>query len=53
MIVQEKFTSLVGIVVIVNRIGWVCVCVFFYKKMYGFGWKENVMMHWLFRCEFF
>ena len=43
MIVQEKFMSLVGFVVIV----------LFYKKMYGFGWKENVMMHRLFRCEFF
>ena len=27
--------------------------VLFYKKIYGFGWKENVMMHRLFRCEFF
>ena len=53
MIVQEKFMSLVGFVVIVNRIGRVCVRVLFYKKMYGFGWKENVMMHRLFRCEFF
>ena len=53
MIVQEKFMSLLGFVVIVNRIGRVCVRVLFYKKMYGFGWKENVMMHRLFRCEFF
>ena len=53
MIVQEKFMSLVGFVVIVSQIGWVYVCVLFYKKIYGFGWKENVMMHWLFRCEFF
>ena len=53
MIVQEKFMSLVGFVVIVNRIGRVCVRVLFYKKMYGFGWKENVMMHRLFRYEFF
>ena len=53
MIVQEKFMSLVGFVVIVSRIGWVCVHVLFYKKIYGFGWKENVMMHQFFRCEFF
>ena len=53
MIVQEKFMSLVGFVVIVSRIGWVCVRVLFYKKIYGFGWKENVMMYWLFRYEFF
>ena len=53
MIVQEKSMSLVVFVVIVSQIGWVCVCVLFYKKIYGFGWKENVMMHRLFRCEFF
>ena len=53
MVVQEKFMSLVVFVVIVSRIGWVCVRVLFYKKIYGFGWKENVMMHQLFRCEFF
>ena len=53
MIVQEKFMSLVGFVVIVSRIGWVCVRVLFYKKIYGFWWKENVMIHRLFRCEFF
>ena len=38
MIVQEKFMSLVGFVVIVCQIGWVCVRVLFYKKIYGFGW---------------
>ena len=38
MIVQEKFMSLVGFVVIVSQIGWVCVRVLFYKKIYGFGW---------------
>ena len=53
MIVQEKFMSLVGFVVIVSRIGWVCVRVLFYKKNYGFGWKENVMMHQLFDVNFF
>ena len=53
MIVQEKFMSLVGFVVIVSQIGWVYVCVLFYKKIYGFEWKENVMMHQVFRCEFF
>ena len=34
MIVQEKFMSLVGFVVIMSRIGWVCVRVLFYKKIY-------------------
>ena len=34
MIVQEKFMSLVGFVAIVSRIGWVCVRVLFYKKIY-------------------
>ena len=57
MIVQGKFMRLVGFVVIVSRIGWVlrarvCVCLF-HKKILSFGWKENVMMHQLFRCEFF
>ena len=53
MVVQEKFMSLVVFVVIVSRIGWVCVRVLFYKKIYGFGWKENVMMHQLFYVNFF
>ena len=43
MIVQGKFMRLVGFVVIVSRIGWVCVCLF-RKKIYDFGWKENVVM---------
>ena len=53
MIVQEKFMSLVEFIVILSRIGWVCVRILFYKKIYGFGWKENIMTHRLFRCEFF
>ena len=45
MIVQGKFMRLVGFVVIVSRIGWVYVCVcLFHKKIFGFGWKENVVM---------
>ena len=34
---------LVGFVVIVSQIGWVCVCLFC-KKISSFGWKENVVM---------
>ena len=34
---------LVGFVVIVSQIGWVCMCLF-HKKISGFGWKENVVM---------
>ena len=34
---------LVGFVVIVSRIGWVCMCLF-HKKISGFRWKENVVM---------
>ena len=43
MIVQGKFMRLVGFVVIVSRIGWVYVCLF-RKKIFGFGWKEIVVM---------
>jgi len=40
MIVQGKFMRLVGFVVIVSWISWVCVCVcLFHKKIFGFGWK--------------
>ena len=43
MIVQRKFMRLVGFVVIVSRIGCVYVCLF-HKKIFGFGWKEIVVM---------
>ena len=34
---------LVGFVVIVSQIGWVCVCLF-RKKISSLWWKENVVM---------
>ena len=34
---------LVGFVVIVSQIGWVCMRLL-HKKISGFGWKENVVM---------
>ena len=41
MIVQEKFMSLVGFVVIVSQIGWVCVCVCcFIRKFMVLGGKK-------------
>ena len=40
MIVQGKFMSLVGFVVIVSRIGWVCVCVCFIRKFLVLGGKK-------------
>ena len=47
----------VGFVVIVSRIGWVCVCVFVSLENLWF-WVERKccdenLRHWLYRCEFF
>ena len=40
MIVQGKLMRLVGFVVIVSRIGWVCVCVCFIRKFLVLGGKK-------------